>query len=79
MPMTTAVKAIYENGVFKPLEPLHLDDLTQVEVLIPCPADADLADPVGLNAIDDLIGFIRNAPPDMAENHDVDLYGKPRE
>jgi predicted DNA-binding antitoxin AbrB/MazE fold protein len=33
--MTTAVKAIYEDGVFKPLEPLQLDELTQVEVLIP--------------------------------------------
>ena len=39
--MTTAVKAIYEDGVFKPLEPLQLDELTQVEVLIPCPPATD--------------------------------------
>jgi predicted DNA-binding antitoxin AbrB/MazE fold protein len=79
MPMTTAVKAIFEDGVFKPLEPLHLAELTQVEVLIPCPAAENVTDSVGLNAIDDLIGFIRNGLPDMAENHDVYLYGKPRE
>lgn len=32
----TTVKAIYEDGVFKPLEPVHLDEHTEVEVLIPC-------------------------------------------
>lgn len=68
--MTTAVKAIYEDGVFKPLEPLQLDELTQVEVLIPCPPATDRGNPAGLSAFDDLIGFIRNAPPDMAELHD---------
>jgi predicted DNA-binding antitoxin AbrB/MazE fold protein len=77
-PMTTAVKAIYEDGVFKPLEPLQLDELTQVEVLIPSPA-ADEENPPALNAIDDLIGFIRNAPADMAEHHDRYLYDQPCE
>jgi len=33
--MTTAVKAIYENGVFKPKEPLQLQERTEVDVLIP--------------------------------------------
>jgi hypothetical protein len=56
-----------------------LDELTPVEVLIPCPAAEDLINPAGLSAIDDLIGFIRNAPSDLAENHDVYLYGKPRQ
>ena len=77
--MTTAVKAIYENGLFKPLEPLHLDELTQVEVLIPSPAAADVKNEVGVSGIDGLIGFIRNAPTDMAERHDQYLYGRPRE
>jgi predicted DNA-binding antitoxin AbrB/MazE fold protein len=75
--MTTAVKAIYEDGVFKPLEPFQLDELTQVEVLIPCLAVTE--NPAGLGAIDDLIGFIRNAPPDMAEHHDRYLHRQPRE
>jgi len=75
--MTTAVKAIYEGGVFKPLEPLQLDELTQVEVLIPWATAADEEAPVASSAIDDLIGFIRDAPPDMAEHHDRYLYGQP--
>lgn len=77
--MTTVVKAIYENGVFKPLEPLQLDELTQVEVLIPRPAVADEESPAGLSAIDDLIGSIQTAPADMAEHHDSYLYRQPRE
>ena len=31
--MTTAVKAVYENGVFKPKEPVQLQEKTEVEVL----------------------------------------------
>jgi predicted DNA-binding antitoxin AbrB/MazE fold protein len=67
---TNAVKAIYKDGVFKPLAPLQLDELTQVEVLIPCTSAAEKENPVGLRAFDDLIGFIRNAPAGMAECHD---------
>ena len=73
--MTTAVKAIYENGVFKPKEPLQLEEQTEVEVLIPSAAQADDDDPTGRKAAEELIGFIENAPPDMAENHDHYLYG----
>jgi predicted DNA-binding antitoxin AbrB/MazE fold protein len=77
--MTTAVKAIYEDGVFKPLKPLQLDEQTEVEVLIPSPAAVGEENPVDLSVIDDMIGSIRNAPPDMAEYHDRYLYDQPRE
>jgi len=43
--MTTAVKAVYENGVFKPKEPVELQEKTEVEVLIPAPAPVDDDDP----------------------------------
>lgn len=76
--MTTAVKAIYEDGVFKPMEPLELREKTEVEVLIPSPVHADDDDPTGWKAAEELIGFIKDAPPDMAENHDFYLYGRPR-
>ena len=75
--MTTPVKAIYEGGVFKPLQPLHLAELTPVEVLIPSEAAADQTEPAGWSAMDDLIGFIHDAPADMAEHHNRYLYGKP--
>jgi predicted DNA-binding antitoxin AbrB/MazE fold protein len=77
--MTTAVKAVYENGVFKPKKPVNLQEKTEVEVLIPSPAPADEDDPTGWKAIRSLIGIIKDAPPDMAENHDKYLYGYPDE
>jgi hypothetical protein len=76
--MTIAVKAIYEDGVFKPKEPVHLQERTEVEVLVPTQAASD-DDPTGWAAAQALIGFIDDAPADMAENHDQYLYGRPRE
>ena len=75
--MTTAVKAVYENGVFRPKEPVQLQEKTEVEVLIPIPAPADEDDPTGWKAIDSLRGIIKGAPPDVAESHDKYLHGDP--
>jgi predicted DNA-binding antitoxin AbrB/MazE fold protein len=77
--MTTAVKAIYEDGVFKPKEPVDLEERTEVEVLIPTPAPAQDDDPTGWKTIRRLIGIIKDAPPDLAENHDKYPYGYPDE
>jgi len=76
--MTIAVKAIYENGVFRPTEPVHLRERTEVEVLVPMQSPTD-DDPTGWAAAQALIGFIDDAPADMAERHDDYLYGRPRE
>jgi predicted DNA-binding antitoxin AbrB/MazE fold protein len=76
--MTTTVKAVYENGVFKPKKPVDLQEKTEVEVLIPTPSPTDADDPTGWKAAEELIGFIKDAPADMAENHDFYLYGRPR-
>jgi predicted DNA-binding antitoxin AbrB/MazE fold protein len=76
--MTTAAKAIYENGVFKPKEPVNLQERTEVEVLVPTQASSD-DDLTGWAAAQALIGFIDDAPADMAERHDHYLYGRPRE
>jgi AF2212-like protein len=76
--MTIAVKAIYENGVFKPTEPVQLEERTEVEVLVPTQAPAD-DDPTGWAAAQALIGFIDDAPADMAEHHDHYLYSPPLE
>jgi hypothetical protein len=37
----------------------------------------DPDDPTGWKVVDRLIGIAKNAPPDLSENHDVYLYGKP--
>jgi hypothetical protein len=78
--MTIEVDAVYEDGVSKPERALALKEKAKVHVTIevkgeeaPAPRDDD--DPTGWKAIDRLIGFIKDAPPDMAEHHDKYLYG----
>lgn len=70
------VKAIYEDGVFKPREPVHLEEHTEVEVLIPTAPKTDADDPTGWKAAEALIGFVDDAPADMAEHHDRYLHGR---
>jgi predicted DNA-binding antitoxin AbrB/MazE fold protein len=76
--MTTAVRAIYEGGVFKPKEPVHLAEKTEVEVLIPGQPELDSDDPTGWKAIDSLSGIIKDAPADVSEEHDRYLYHDPQ-
>lgn len=72
------IKATYEDGVFKPREPVYLDEHTEAEVSIPAEAPLDATDPNGWKAAEALIGFILDAPPDMAEHHDAYLRGERR-
>ncbi|MBI1875266.1 MAG: antitoxin family protein [Acidobacteria bacterium] len=64
------MKAIYKNGVFKPREPIHLEEHTEVEVVIPASTSMDADDPTGWKTAEALIGFIDDAPAHMAEHHD---------
>jgi predicted DNA-binding antitoxin AbrB/MazE fold protein len=77
--MTIDVDAVYENGVLKPERPLELEEKAKVHVIIEVKAQAGAPapdeDPTGWKAAEELIGFIKDAPPDMAENHDKYLYG----
>ena len=82
--MTIDLDAVYEDGVLKPERPLALKDKAKVHVTIEAQAEERMAatdadDPVGWKAIDALRGIIKDAPPDMAENHDKYLYGSPDE
>ena len=78
--MTTAVTAIYENGVFKPERPVDLKDKTKVHLLIETTTTvSDDQDPTGWKTAMELRGCIKGAPPDAAENHDKYLYGGPEE
>ena len=74
--MSMTLKAIYENGVFRPQEPVHLEEHTEVQVVIPDTSVPDSDDPTGWKAAEALIGLIEDAPADMAENHDRYLYGQ---
>jgi predicted DNA-binding antitoxin AbrB/MazE fold protein len=73
--MTTAVKAVYEGGVFKPKEPVQLEERTEVEVLIPTAALPD-DDPTGWKAMREFIGLAgENAGTGKAsEDNDRIIY-----
>ena len=76
--MTIRLAAVYEgDGVLRLERPIDLREKARVHVTIetePAPAgEAD--DPTGWKAIDSLRGIVKDAPRDMAENHDKYLYG----
>ena len=68
------LKAIFDNGMFRPREPIHLEEHTQVEVVMPATAPSDADDPTGWKATEALSGFI-DAPADTAEHHDDEYVG----
>ena len=74
--MTTAIKAIYEDGVFKPKEPVRLKDNTEVDVLIPVDSQPDDDDPTGWKTASELVGCITEELVDnnVAEDHDRYIY-----
>ena len=79
--MTVAVEAIYENGVLVPEKPLDLREHTKVRVIVQDEIGAATGsgddDPTGWKTARELIGCIKDAPEDLAENHDKYLYGAP--
>lgn len=76
--MTTAVKAVYEDGVFKPKEPVSLKEKTEVEVLIPSEPARDDDDPTGWKAAREFIGMWKDGTPgeSVGEEHDKYIYGR---
>ena len=73
----STVKAVYENGVFKPIEPVSLEEHAEVEVVIPNRSVRTPDDPTGWKAIDSVIGILKGTPPDVSEKHDDYIYRKP--
>ena len=65
--MTTTVKAIYENGVLKPKSPLHIEEDTEVEVLVMAPV-ARVAGRVEGKLSD----YLRAVPPGTRSKDDID-------
>jgi predicted DNA-binding antitoxin AbrB/MazE fold protein len=74
--MTTAVKAVYEDGVFKPKEPVQLKEKTEVDVLIPVESRPDDDDPTGWKTARELIGCITEelVGENVAGQHDRYIY-----
>ena len=75
----STVKAIYEDGVFKPKEPVDLEEKAEVEVILPNGPRLAEDDPTGWKAIDRLVGSAKSGISDVSEKHDDYLYGDPRD
>jgi predicted DNA-binding antitoxin AbrB/MazE fold protein len=61
------IRAIYENGVFRPTEPVNLPEKSEVEVVLPVPASADGR----LDSIYRILGeSYASGETDVAEQHD---------
>lgn len=66
------VEAIYEKGVFRPIQKVDLEDGEKVEITIKSEAERDSAYSIPDLAVD--IGI-----SDLAENIDHYLYGLPKQ
>ena len=80
---TMVVHAIYENGVFRPTEPVELPENSRVELLIQRQPPADSRAPTtaplaGLAAIAAAHPENPDLPVDLAAQHDHYLYGTAR-
>lgn len=69
--MSTALKVVWEDGAFKPKEPVQFEEHAELEVLVLHQPRRDADDPNGWKAVDRLIGIVKNAPADLSENHDL--------
>ena len=86
LPVEQQLKAVYEDGVFRPLEPVDLDEHQQVtlavEIIAPNDPESDDEKPIWEIALE----FARNVPEseleklprDGAAQHDHYLYGSPK-
>ncbi|MCY7346209.1 MAG: antitoxin family protein [Pyrinomonadaceae bacterium] len=66
------VEAIYENGVFRPVQKVDFQEGEKVEIIIKLPKEKDSAESFADIAIDTGIS-------DLATNVDYYLYGLPKQ
>lgn len=76
--VATVIKAIYEDGVFKPEGPVALADKSQVCLVVEPAPEADAS--ASWRAWQEIIGSADDpdSPTDVAQNHDYYLYGAPK-
>lgn len=83
--MTHDIDAVYDQGMFRPLEPLTMPEGTRVHLRVEehdaQEADAKAGDdeiPTLLERMKDFVGTVHNLPPDASVNLDHYLYGTPK-
>lgn len=80
--MSQHLKAVYEHGVFRPLEPVRLQERQEVTLVLETDADRDCAAEdkpiweVAADLVRDIPEDVLNSvPADSAAQHDHYLYG----
>ena len=88
--MTHNVDAIYDHGVFRPIEPLTLPEGTRVHLRVEQPAEkepgpeerkgsqSDGEIPTLLERMKGFVGTVHDLPSDASINLDHYLYGTPK-
>lgn len=84
--MTKHLKAVYEHGVFRPLEPVRLEEHQEVTLVLEVAEDSarDMADDrpiweVAAELVRDIPeAELESVPTDGAAHHDHYLYGVPK-
>lgn len=81
--MSQTITAIYEDGVFKPLQKVNIKPHQKAELIIfpeekasPLPEDAQKLVKAQKKALRKLCGIGNSGLSDIAENHDKYLYQK---
>ncbi len=74
-----AIQVVFENGVFRPIEPVVLPEGTQAEVLLGAEqsTNGDHNGPT-LAGLLKFAGAANDLPADMAAQHDHYLHGAPK-
>jgi predicted DNA-binding antitoxin AbrB/MazE fold protein len=84
--MARAFNAMYENGVFRPLEKIRLKNKQRVKLTVIETSSKPAAKPtakrrpihsradVNSHAAQDIIGLFKSGAHDLAKNHDGYLY-----
>jgi len=81
--MTQHLKAVYEHGVFRPLEPVRLEEHQEVTLVLETAEDEAAETKPIWEVAEDLVREIPTAaldsvPVDGAARHDHYLYGAPK-
>jgi predicted DNA-binding antitoxin AbrB/MazE fold protein len=75
-----AIHAIYENGIFRPTEPVDLPDACEVDIWIQSPQTAmERPTLTRLAEIGRRFPANPDLPEDLAMQHDHYLYGLPKQ
>jgi predicted DNA-binding antitoxin AbrB/MazE fold protein len=88
--MSRTIPAVFDAGVFRPLQPVHLAEGTQVEVQVPTVAPSEAAPELSPEelarqraAVAKFLAEMEAIPPEgpddgfSGRDHDKFLYGKP--